>query len=67
MKTLLKGFINVFKAPKSTIVALCLLACLTWLQHAKIIEKEVYSVAVGLVVPLIFTDLMKESKKEEQV
>lgn len=65
MKTLTGRLLNVFKAPKSTVVALGLLLFLTWLQHTKVIEKDTYGVAIAIVIPLIFTDIMSENKRKK--
>lgn len=58
-------FLNLYKAPKSTLLALFLLVGFTVLLKFQLIDKEIYSTLSVLIVPLIFTDLLSEKKKND--
>lgn len=59
---MLKNFTN---APKSTILAVFLLSVFIGLKIGKFIEAETFGTLSALVIPLAFTDLLKERKPTE--
>ncbi|KUG07414.1 hypothetical protein [Solirubrum puertoriconensis] len=61
MKTVIQ---NLYRAPKSTLLAILLLVGFTICKAQGIIETETYATLSAIVIPIMFTDIMKEKKSD---
>lgn len=53
---------NIYKAPKSTILALLMILSFVLLKHYTVIDSEVFGTLTAIVIPLAFSDILREKK-----